>query len=327
MHVQLLHLDDSLYHQQEFLRVCEAEGASQIDLRQEASPIRLWGKDRDLQALSAALPPVNGARLTFMGSGDFHHVTALLAGQVAASRDEPFTIVQFDNHPDWVHFKGGLHCGSWINRALQQPKVQKIVNIGVTSSDLNWPELRGGNLRLLTEGRLELFPYAHAPSRVWRHYGEGESFIQKGRLLHWRCIGGMSGEEFLPRLLNSIGTPDIYITVDKDVLADKDAAANWEQGQMPLQRLIALIRQLGAKRRVIGADVAGDFGTPHYPGSAWMQLLKRGELWVDRARRPFDVVSAAGRNAASNLQLLAVFKEVMGEPQLHSAQAQTENAG
>ncbi len=312
MHLQLLHLDDSLYHQQVFLRVCEAEGASRIDLRQEASPIRLWGKDRDLQALSAALPPVSGARLTFMGSGDFHHVTALLAGQLTAGRGEPFTIVQFDNHPDWVHFKGGMHCGSWINRALQQPNVGKIVNIGATSDDLKWPELRGGNLRLLQEGRLEVFPYVHAPSRVLRQYGEGESFTQKGRALHWRCMGEMSDEEFLPRLLASIGTSDIYITIDKDVLAEDDAAANWEQGQMPLQRLIAIIRRLGAKRRVIGADVAGDFGTPHYPGSAWTQLLKRGELLIDRARRPFDVMSAAGRNAASNLQLLAAFREVMG---------------
>jgi hypothetical protein len=312
MHVQLLHLDDAFHHQQEFLRVCEAEGASQTDLRQEASPVRLWGKDRDLQTLSRALPPVNGTRLTFMGSGDFHHVTALIAGQLAASRDKPFTVVQFDNHPDWVHFKGGLHCGSWINRALQQPNVQKIVNIGVTSGDLNWPELRGGNLRQLAEGRLELFPYTHAPSRVLGQYGEGQSFKQKGRALHWRCAGGMSDAELLPRLLTCIATPDIYITVDKDVLAEDDAAANWEQGQMPLQRLLAIIRQLGGARRVIGADVVGDFGTPHYPGSAWTRLLKRGELWIDRARRPFDVVSAAERNAASNLQLLAVFKEVMG---------------
>jgi hypothetical protein len=311
MHIQVLHLDDGLHHQCAFMDACKAGGAARADLSMQAGLIRLWGREADIQNLSRSLPPVNGARLTVMGSSDFHHVTALLTGQLAEQCEQPFTVVQFDNHPDWVHFSGGLHCGSWVNRALSHRNVRKVVTIGVTSADLTWPELRGGNLRLLTEGRLELFPYAHAPSRVFRQYGEGESFIQKGRTLHWRCAGAMSDAELMQRVLKSIPEGDIYITVDKDVLLEQDAAANWEQGQMPLARLTGLIRQIGAARRVIGADISGDFSTPRYPGGFWTRLMKQGEIWVDRARRPFDTASAAARNEASNLKLLAAFKDVM----------------
>jgi hypothetical protein len=121
----------------------------------------------------------------------------------------------------------------------------------------------------------------------------------------------MDDVEMMQRTLNSIPTDDIYITVDKDVLIEDDAAANWEQGQMPLARLTGLIRQLGAARRIIAADIIGDFSTPHYPGSIWTRVLKRGELWMDRAGRPFSVETAASRNAASNLALLAAFKDAM----------------
>jgi arginase family enzyme len=137
MHIQLLHLDDGLRHQRAFLEACQAEGAGETDLSAEAGAIRLWGKERDIEKLGRTLPAVGGARLAVMGSSDFHHVTALLVQQLDQSGSQPFTIVQFDNHPDWVRFKGGLHCGSWVNRALSHPNVRKVVTIGVTSNDLN----------------------------------------------------------------------------------------------------------------------------------------------------------------------------------------------
>jgi hypothetical protein len=51
------------------------------------------------------------------GSGDFHHLTALFIRQMK----EPFVILSFDNHPDWV--VGPVHwsCGGWVNRALENP--------------------------------------------------------------------------------------------------------------------------------------------------------------------------------------------------------------
>src|ERR1700741_295389 len=46
------------------------------------------------------------------GSGDFHHLTAMFIRQIK----EPFVIMSFDNHPDWVVGPVRWSCGAWVNR-------------------------------------------------------------------------------------------------------------------------------------------------------------------------------------------------------------------
>jgi len=164
MRIELLHLDEGLTHQEIFLATAENAGAYALDLRASGRQVRLWGMDSELGAVKSQLPTSSEPILTFMGSGDFHHVTALLLERLAEASVEPFTIIHFDNHPDWVRFSGGMHCGSWVNRALAIPSVSKIVTLGVCSHDLRFPECKGGNLKAMSEGRLELFPFAHLPA-------------------------------------------------------------------------------------------------------------------------------------------------------------------
>ncbi len=52
---------------------------------------------------------------TLFGSGDFHHLSAVWTRQF----NEPFTILSFDNHPDWDIRPPYWSCGAWINRALE----------------------------------------------------------------------------------------------------------------------------------------------------------------------------------------------------------------
>ncbi len=115
-----------------------------------------------------------------MGSGDFHHITAFLLHAALENQPDPVTLIHFDNHPDWVKFDSGTHCGSWVNHALVHPKVEKIITIGVCSHDLRLPEWKGANLTPLAQGLLELYPYDHAPSRVKNNYGAGASYEQNG---------------------------------------------------------------------------------------------------------------------------------------------------
>ena len=70
-----------------------------------------------------------------MGSGDFHHITAFLVAFAVENQSAPITLIHFDNHPDWVKFENGMHCGSWINRALEFRKIGKIITLGVCSHD------------------------------------------------------------------------------------------------------------------------------------------------------------------------------------------------
>lgn len=315
MQLCLLHLDDALKSQDAFLQTCIRDKAQQVEMGTLGSEVRLWGKQHKLNQLdsilSDALKDSNEPRLVFMGSGDFHHISALLLPIAVAKIPGPVTVIHFDNHPDWVHFDGGMHCGSWVNRALEYPQVVKVITIGVCSHDLRNPDWKGANLQLLSQGLLELYPYSHAPSRVRDDYGTGASYQQNGKHIHWRTIEEIGEQAFIDMLLLRIETQNVYITVDKDVLAREDAETNWDQGKMRLPFLLQLLSEVGANHTIIGADVTGDYSKPNYGGSVWSRCMKHAEIFLDQPRTAPDTAAASALNSASNHAILEVFSEVM----------------
>ncbi|MBY2910831.1 arginase [Rhizobium leguminosarum] len=316
MQLLLLHLDDALELQPDFVRACTLAGACHHVDKRGGSAIRLWGRQKMLSDLgrdiSRSLPSRGrGPQLAFMGSGDFHHVTALLLDTALEWRPVSTTLVHFDNHPDWVNFEGGMHCGSWINSALLNPKIEKVVTVGVCSSDLRNPERKGANLRWLREGKLELYPYEHPPSRVSAEYGSGASYRQAGRALHWNSISEIGEENFIDLILSRIGTEAVYFTIDKDVLRADDAVTNWDQGRMRLPYLMALISEIGSRHRVVGADVIGDYSMPSYAGGLKTRLLKQAEIFIDQPRLRQAADAVRNINSAANHALLEVLAESM----------------
>jgi hypothetical protein len=246
-----------------------------------------------------------------MGSGDFHHVTSLLLDVALRNEEKPATVIHFDNHPDWVHFAGGMHCGSWVNRAAQHAKVDKVITVGVCSSDLNWPEWKHANLSLLGSGALELYPYDHAPSRVRKEYRSGPSYTQTAGSLKWNTIASSGEQDFIGYLLSRIKTDNVYLTIDKDVFARDDAVTNWDQGRMRLPYLLSVIAAIGRLHRIVGADVIGDYSLPVYAGGLWTILSKRAEILIDQPHRWTDPANATRLNSAINHRLLEALSEVM----------------
>ncbi|MBI4724311.1 MAG: arginase, partial [Rhodomicrobium sp.] len=102
MRLEIIHLDEGLTGQAAFLSACAGREAVTVEARDEARYIRLWGWETDLKRVSSKLPEYGGPTLSFFGSGDFHHVSAMLIERAASSAGRPFTVVHFDNHPDWV---------------------------------------------------------------------------------------------------------------------------------------------------------------------------------------------------------------------------------
>lgn len=316
MQLCLLHLDDALKSQSAFMETCERDGARHIEMQQLGSEVRLWSKQPQLDQLQAALNDFSEKagdepQLCFMGSGDFHHVTALLLENALKKHAEPITVIHFDNHPDWVNFEGGMHCGSWVNRAASHPKVAKVITIGVCSKDLQNPDWKGANLCLLSQGLLELFPYHHAPSRVRNVYGAGASYTQKNNHIHWQPISEMGEQAFISVLLSRIKTKSVYITIDKDVLTREDAETNWDQGMMRLPFLLQLLYKISANHSIIGADVNGDYSQPIYSGGVWPRFKKQAEIFLDQPRFAPDMAKASNLNSATNHALLDVLSEVM----------------
>jgi len=303
MRLRLVDLDGN-----ESMAAAAAELGSDVhrlDCRDLGPRLRLWAtrsafRDFAERLAAAGEPPGNGPVLTLLGSGDYHHLTAVLLARV----HEPFTLVHFDNHPDWVRFAPHHHCGAWVNRALELPSIARIITIGPCSSDLARPELKGGNVAALASGRLELYPWRRADTTVLRRLGSSPCVRQQGRRLAWRNVGAdWSG--FLEELHARLPTKAIWFTIDKDVLRPADAATNWDQGEMPLEALLDGIRRLARGRRVIGADVCGDYSPADFDGN----LLKRIESWQDHP--PAPDAAARARNVAVNRAIIGALRESM----------------
>ncbi len=249
-----------------------------VDLRDLAPALRLWSRGRNIERARARIAQSADPlpSITFLGSGDFHHLAALLAERVQT----PFTLLHFDNHPDWVRLAPRWHCGSWVNRVLALPNVRRVVTLGPCSDDLVDPGRKGGNLPALDAGRLVLFPWEHAPSRVRRRIADGPGHAWRDGHIEWRNLSGVPVDEAVAMVLAAIPTDDVWITIDKDVLPEHEALTNWDQGLMPLATLLAMLRAIGQQRRVLGADICGEYSPPRHAN--W---LKRVEARLDQPAR------------------------------------------
>jgi arginase family enzyme len=302
MRAVLLELDHAL-ERQTMLADAVARGRGQvIDARDLGPRLRLWSLPAPLtelrRRLAAALPPEAGPQLVFAGSGDFHHVTPLLVERALAGMGEPVTIVHFDNHPDWARFAPGWHCGSWVGRAARLEGVRKVVTVGVTSDDIAPRKAREGDLALVADGRLELFAWSGPEAAAPLSLGGGR----------WPTVAGLGEDDFLDRLDIAVPAGAVYVTIDKDVLRPQDAVTNWDQGQASLEFVEAAVRRVACGRRVVGADVVGDWSAPAY-GAGPLAWLKHAEALLDQPRaRP--EAAALAVNERANLRLLQLFEGV-----------------
>ena len=297
----LLNLDGALVAQTEFLAHAREEGARTIEAADLGPSLRLWTRPPAFAELRHRLreTPTNGGDIVFAGSGDFHHVTLLLLSRaIEAASDPPTTLLHFDNHPDWVKFDNGVHCGSWAARATRLQGVHSVLSVGLCSNDLDASRRTEADLSIFGDGVVQVFPF-HAP-------GGAASLRVCGR--EWPSIAALGEDAFADLLAEQIETPALYITVDKDVLRGEDAVTNWDQGVTRLDFLLRLIERACGKAKLIGADVVGDWSPQRY-GRNPNALLKRAEALMDQPWRRPAQPDADRVNARTNLALLRAFRE------------------
>jgi arginase family enzyme len=301
VHLRILDLDGSVAAQASLGDAAPWSTVQAVAMRDLAQPLRLWARAATMRNAAARLgaPPGGPATVTMIGSGDYHHLAAPLMAQAR----EPVTVVHFDNHPDWVRWAPRWHCGSWVNQVLKLPQVARVVTLGPCSDDLVRPGLKGGNLGALDAGRIALFPWRHAPSRVFHRIADGPGHRHANGHIVWRNLADSNTRRNLDLILPAIETAAIWLTIDKDVLAEDQALTNWDQGQMPLQAMLDLIRGIAAAKRIAGADICGEYSPPRFANP-----LKRIESRIDRPQRAASDAALA-RNEAVNRQLLATICE------------------
>lgn len=303
--MRVIDLDGGVAAQEPLRRRVDAGAATRIDAADLACRLRIVASRRAQQDLASRLVAAGGRRdvtATFYGSGDFHHLAALLVSRL----EEDVTIVHFDNHPDWVRFPATFNCGAWVNRALELAHVRKVVTIGPCSRDLVRPELQFANLDALREERIVLFPWRHAPSRVWGSYGRTASYRQECGHLHWRNLAEEDWPAFLDELIGAIPTRGVWLSIDKDVLGPRDAFTNWDQGELPLAHLLGAVERLAERREILGVDVCGDWSRPRFADP-----FRAALAYFDHPKRSNPAPAALARNAAVNGVLADCFERVL----------------
>ncbi|MEP6603488.1 MAG: hypothetical protein ABJB69_06045 [Spartobacteria bacterium] len=185
------------------------------------------------------------------GSGDFHHLTGLWIRRVS----RPIVVVSFDNHPDWDVRPPKWCAGSWVNRALELPQVQRVSVWGCGNFECWWPGQLFGNRRAERAGKLEVHPWADDRPLQDRQ--------RRGAILRetWR-------DEF-DRFARNLGGGDIYVTIDLDCLRAEEAVTNWENGRFAVVDLAWALGKLREHGRIIAGDICGAFSEPNY--ARWKQ--------------------------------------------------------
>jgi arginase family enzyme len=301
MRLTLLDLDGSLPPQLPALRNARpwSEVAS-IDLRDLGPRLRLWSRDRAMRLARERLRSEDATpAIRLLGSGDFHHLAVLGMEQAR----EPITVVHLDNHPDWVRLAPRWHCGSWVNRALALAQVDRVITLGPCSDDLVRPGLKGGNIAALASGKLVLFQWRHEPSRLYHPIPDGAGHRYQAGFLIWRNLADADLDEMLASILALIRTEAVWFSIDKDVLPEDEALTNWDQGQMPLAAVLRVIEFIGARKRVVGADICGEFSPAEHSN-----LFKRWEARMDQPERLGETQRLA-QNERVNVALLSAIDE------------------
>ncbi len=206
------------------------------------------------------------------GSGDFHHLSALWARRIA----EPFTLLSFDNHPDWDVRPPRWGCGGWVNRALELSNLTKVSVWGCGNFECWWPRQIFGNRRAEEDGRLEVHP--------WADDRPASARTRRGAILrsNWR--------ENFARFADGLGGSSVYVTIDLDCLRAEDAVTNWESGRFTVEDVRWALAQLHASSTTIaGGDICGAFSPPVYARAkqrfaAGMDHPKSGPLDLNSAR-------------------------------------------
>jgi hypothetical protein len=230
--------------------------------------------------------------LSFVGSGDFHHVSLALLRRLT----RPFNLLVIDNHPDWMRGVPFLHCGTWLYHAAQLPAVQRIFHLGGEVDFDNsyrwlapWPMIRSGKIIVAPPRHRFRGCYwdqiEHRPLRRRPHEPASLETI----------------EEWLTPFHEDLAAWPLYISLDKDVLIASDSVVNWDSGPMTVTEVLAILSVFSnaAGGDLAGMDIVGDWSHVHLRG-----LTKWFLHWTEHPSLAVNANDAARRNEALNLRLL-----------------------
>ncbi len=318
LEIIVLDIDGSVVHQE---RLLTRYHPAIIPLRQQEESLRFFCQPSEIAELRKKLvgsSKTNQGKLILIGSGDYHHL-ALLGISVI---QEPFTLIQFDNHTDfWKPLKNDFYdFGSWVLIANHFSNLRKVIQLGVDGDlRLAWylPFLQGRrshDLDNLFKGKIEVYPnrirhsilagkFRHDLGFASFHPG---LFTTKVSWNNMKDSGGVA--DTVMRLIPTIPTEGVYLTIDKDVMRESEnfSAYPGRQGTLTLDELIEAISIIGENKRIIGADICGDGSHTTIKHSLGKRLLQ----WQMDWSLPSSIFSSPDivqRNERVNMEIIEQF--------------------
>jgi hypothetical protein len=303
MHIRVLDLDGSLPLQDEFVARCKP---TVLTAREWGQAIRLacsFGRFRRFEReLTSLFQDTNEAQpaITFYGSGDFHHVSLALVRRLSM----PINLLVLDNHPDWMRGVPFLHCGTWLNHASRLPGIGRIFHVGGDVDFDNYYQWMAP-WGLLRSGKIIAFP-ATRPF----HHGAWSAVPNKPiRPQRDVPVSPDRIQKLLDPFRTELASRPLYISLDKDVLREKDAVVNWDSGRLTLAEVIDLVQAFmsAAQGRLAGLDITGDWSPVRLRGwlRHFMHLTEHPALAI-------DVNDATRRNERTNLALMGAISAACG---------------
>jgi hypothetical protein len=207
---------------------------------------------------------------TLYGSGDFHHLTALLLRRVS----RPFVLISFDNHPDWDTRPPHWCCGTWMNRALESPLLKKAAIWGCANFELNPPHRWFANHPALRAGRLEVWPWI-------------ERFGPSARR-RWPGITAENWKDRFATFAAGLSDSPVYVTIDMDCLRPEVATTDWEQGLFTAEDIIYALGKLRESTSIVGGDLCGAHSPAQY--TRWTQ---RRTALIDHPKKTLSDIGSA----------------------------------
>ena len=213
-----------VYKEQEFYR------NRQIKERVEAEQVEetnCYCTEEAEEKIKKLIEPYPAKGIHFLDSGNYHYVTKFWMEKLT----KPFALVLFDQHTDMQEaaFFGLLSCGSWVRAALEQNELlEAVCVVGPPQKSIE---------EVIKSSKEE--PWIDKVCFVSREELEAHRQTVYDRFLEKNSI-------------------PVYLSVDKDILREEDASANWDQGEMSLEELLALIKSCFEKQTIAGVDICGE---------------------------------------------------------------------
>ena len=182
-------------------------------------------------------------------SGNYHYMTRIFTEEI----NEPYDLVFFDNHTDMKPAMFDmLSCGSWAKEVLEKDEnLRKMYMIG--------PRAQADELSL--------------------EKGLSEKLVIISQDEFWDEISAINNPK-MKKIFDPSDKPlPVYLSIDKDLLDESEVKTNWDQGNMSLKVLIAILKEICKNRTVLGADICGLF--PESAGNAQAKCAYENGLKTD----------------------------------------------